>query len=97
MENIKEIINKRDWSKGRFSKHEFQVFGYHLADALGDLKHKALYIKLAKSESRGRLEEALGFVKSSQARSRPKLFMWKLKQLRDEKEAVAEEKGISRC
>ena len=95
MQNIKEIINKRDWSKGRFSKHEFQVFGYHLADSLGDLKHKALYIKLAKSEPRGRLEAALDFVKSSRARSKPKLFMWKLKQLREEKDGLAKEVPIN--
>jgi len=88
MKTIKEIIKTRDWAKGRFSKHEFQVYGYYLAESLGDMRHKSLYIKLAKEEPRERLEEALAFVKSSRPRNRGKLFMWKLKELKSQKSKV---------
>jgi hypothetical protein len=65
-----------------FISQEFQDFGYRLALELDDLPHKSLYIKLAKTETRGLLEQALAFVSDAQAKSKAKLFMWKLKQLR---------------
>lgn len=67
---------------------EFQDFGLRLAEQLDDMKHKALYIKLAKTMDRALLLDVLGFVADSNARSKGKLFMWKLKQLRDEKSKV---------
>jgi len=68
--------------KGGFITKEFQDFGYRLAVELGDMKHKSLYMRLAKTEKRGILESALSFVKDAQAKSKAKLFMWKLKELR---------------
>lgn len=68
---------------------EFQDYGLRLAHKLNDLEHKGLYIKMAKEQSRSILEQALRFVIDSQARSKAKLFMWKVKQLKekeDEKE-----------
>ncbi len=85
MRSIKDVLSARDPRKGRYSKHEYQVFGYYLATVLGDVKHKTLYIKLAKDEDRKLLENALSFVKDSKARSPGRLFMWKLKELRDSK------------
>jgi len=82
MQSLQQILDSRSGFSGKFSKHEFQVYGYNLAESLGDLDHKSLYIKLAKTEPRGRLEKALSFVKDSKARSKAKLFMWALKQLR---------------
>ncbi len=82
MRKFADIARERDWSKGRFSKYEFQVYGYRLAEELGDLRHKSLYIKLAKELPREVLEEALGFVKTSKAKSRARLFMWKVAQMR---------------
>lgn len=71
---------------GGYITQEFQDYGYRLAVALDDLKHKALYIKLAKNTERGILESALSFViDADNARSKAKLFMWKVKQLKDEK------------
>ncbi len=64
---------------------EFQDYGYRLAVELDDLKHKALYIKMAKNENRGILEKARSFVVDANARNRAKLFMWKFKQLKLEK------------
>lgn len=67
--------------------HEFQGFGCYLAETLADKKHTALYIKLAKTVSRGLLERALQFVIDSTADNKAKLFMWKLKQLKKNYEA----------
>lgn len=61
---------------------EFQTYGVFLADSLGDPKHYSLYIKLAKTYPRGVLEEALSFAKGyTEAKSKARVFMWKLKQL----------------
>jgi len=69
--------------KNKYVSREFQAFGCHLANQLGDQKHVSLYIKLAKNTPRGLLERALSFVSdANNARSKPKLFMWKLGQLK---------------
>jgi len=83
IKHIREVLEGRKAQK-RFITKEFQHYGYRLAEGLGDLKHKSLYIKLAKEESRGVLQRAWDFVKDSRAKSKAKLFMWKLKQLRRE-------------
>lgn len=79
--------------KGGYITQEFQDFGYRLALELGDMSHKSLYIKLAKKESRGLLEKALSFVSDAPAvKSKAKLFMWKVKQLKDNKPEKINEK-----
>ena len=65
--------------KGGYITQEFQDFGYRLAVELNDLEHKSLYIRMAKQVDRLLLERALSFVSDSQARSKAKLFMWKVK------------------
>lgn len=63
---------------------EFQQYGVYLAESLGDLTHYSLYIKLAKTYPRELLGEALTFTKGyTRAKSKAKIFMWKLKQLKD--------------
>jgi len=72
--------------KGGYITREFQDFGYRLAVELDDLKHKSLYMRLAKTVNRAVLERALSFVAdAATAKSKAKLFMWKLKQLRQKK------------
>ncbi len=78
-------------SKGYITR-EFQDYGYRLAAELNDLEHKSLYIRMAKHEPRGLLEKARSYVIDSNARSKAKLFMWRLKQLREERKAKAEKK-----
>jgi len=69
--------------KGKYITQEFQDYGYRLAKELGDEKHKALYIKLAKEAPRAILEKARLFVKDAyNVRNKARLFMWKLKELR---------------
>lgn len=83
-QTIGDILKKFDPIKDKYVSREFQKYGYDLAVELNDLKHKTLYIKLAKIVPRAILEKARYFVKDSKANSKPRLFMWKLRQLRDE-------------
>jgi len=76
--------------KGGYITREFKDYGYRLAIELGDLPHKSLYIKMAKQIERGILEKALSFVADSQADSKARLFMWKVKQLREEAKTKTE-------
>lgn len=72
--------------KGGYITQEFQDFGYRLALELNDMEHKSLYMRLAKKEPRVMLERALSFVKDAEtAKSKARLFMWKLTQLRQER------------
>ena len=76
-----------DFDKDKYVSREFQKYGYDLAQELGDVKHKSLYIKLAKNTPRGKLEAARSFVQDADnARSKGRLFMWKLKQLKETKD-----------
>lgn len=71
--------------KGGYITQEFQDFGYRMAMELDDLSHKSLYMRIAKKEKRGLLEKALSFVADApNVKSKGKLFMWKLKQLKQE-------------
>lgn len=72
--------------KPAYITQEFQDFGYRLAVELDDLAHKSLYIKMAKREPRVLLERVLSYVSDArEVKSKAKLFMWRLKQLKDEK------------
>ncbi len=68
--------------RDKYISAEFQKYAYDLAVELGDLKHKSLYMKLAKNTPRKILEDARSFVKDAyNAKSKARLFMWKIKQL----------------
>jgi len=84
--SVSQVLKSFDPVKDKYISREFQKFGYDLAVQLDDMKHKALYIKLAKTTPRVFLEQARNFVKDSQARSKARLFMWKLKELKKENE-----------
>lgn len=83
-QSIGDVLEKFNPVKDKYISREFQKYGYDLTEELGDPKHKALYIKLAKETPRAILEEARSFVKDAHARSKAKLFMWKLSQLKKE-------------
>ena len=87
MQTIGDILKKFDPTKDKYVSREFQSFGVHLAEELNDMKHKSLYIKMAKTEHRAILEKALSFVADSKANNKGALFMWKVKQLKEEKKA----------
>lgn len=86
MKKIGQIIDEKNYpQRPKNLSKEFQVYGVYLAEQLGDTKRYSLYIKLAKEVDRAILEEALNFTKGySRAKSRAKLFMWRLKQLRNQ-------------
>ena len=80
---VSDVLDRFKRDEDKYISFEFQKYGYDLAEELGDLKHKALYFKLAKETPRGLLETAKNFVKDAyQVKSRPKLFMWKLQELK---------------
>lgn len=84
--SIGDILNRFDPTRDKYISREFQKYGYDLALELGDLKHKALYIKLAKDNPRGLLDVARNFVKDAyNVKSKSRLFMWKLKELKTTK------------
>jgi hypothetical protein len=86
MQSLKNILDQYDYEdQKKYISREFQDYGLRLAKELDDEEHKSLYIKLAKEMPRGILEKAKSFVKDAyNVRSKAKLFMWKLKQLRKE-------------
>lgn len=79
--SVGEILSKFDPTKDKYISREFQAYGYYLAKELDDLTHVSMYIKLSKNQHRSVLDKALSFVKDSKARSKGRLFMWKMKEL----------------
>ena len=90
MQSTKDFFKDKKEVEKLLDKHkyvtkEFQDYGYRLAVKLGDTKRASLYIKLAKEKPRAFLEQALSFaIDYPNAKSKPRLFMWKLKQLEEE-------------
>lgn len=86
MQKIGDYIKKYKLDdRDKYVSREFQKYGYDLAQELGDTENVSLYIKLAKETLRGLLESARSFVRDAyNVESKSKLFMWKLKQLKDE-------------
>jgi len=87
--SVGDILSKYNLDDtDKYVSREFQKYAYDLAGELGDMAHKSLYMKLAKETPRILLEKARSFVKDAQnARSKGRLFMWKLQQLKKEAKA----------
>lgn len=84
-DSVKSVLSKFDPREDRYISREFQKYAYDLAEELGDLEHKAIYMRLAKTVPRHILEKARYFVKDAgNVKSPAKLYMWKLAQLRKE-------------
>ncbi len=78
LDEVKNATRPKNLSK------EFQFYGVFLAETLQDTKHYSLYIKLAKEVKRELLETALNYCKDyPNPKSKGRLFMWKLKQLKE--------------
>ncbi len=86
MKDIKSLLkNYNTNDKFKYVTREFQDYGYRIAAELNDLKHKSLYIKLAKETDRNMMEEAFAFAKHyNGAKNKGRIFMWKLKELKNE-------------
>lgn len=68
----------------RGARNEFQAYAYKLAHDLNDLEHLKIYLVLAKKVERPLMEQAYSFVSDAQTQEKGKLFLWKLKKIRDE-------------
>lgn len=84
MKSISKIIGETKFKdRPKNIAHEFQMYGIYLAESLQDTKHYSLYIKMAKEIDRRILEESLNFTKGYySAKSKAKIFMWKLQELK---------------
>lgn len=90
LKSVRQLLDTYDLDdKGKYISQEFQDYGYRLAVELNDERNKSLYIKLAKEADRKLLEAARTFVKdATNVRSKAKLFMWKLTQLKNDSKAM---------
>src|SRR3989344_8017870 len=91
MQTIGDILTKFNPLEDKYISREFQAYGYYLSEQLNDLKHRGIYMKLAKTMPRALLEKALSYVKDAKVTRKGALFMWKLKELgawKKEKEKV---------
>ena len=75
-----------DETKQRRISREFQDYAYRLAVALDDTAHTAIYMRMVKNTPREIIEKAKSFVMDSNARSKAKMFMWKIKNIKEELE-----------
>lgn len=94
-DSLKGILGKYeiDKDKQRRISQEWQDYAYRLAVELNDVTHTSLYMRLCKNTERYILEEARVFVKGAvNAKSKAKLYMWKVKQLKDEVKGRTETK-----
>jgi len=86
---ISSLLKEFDLEKRRrYTSKEFQSYGLMLASELDDWKNRSLYIKLAKDLPREWLDQARYFIKDQppkKIKSKARLFMWKLKQIKNEK------------
>jgi len=73
-----------DEDKQKRISREFQDYAYRLAVALDDTAHTPIYMRMAKNTPREVLEKAKSFVIDSNARSKAKMFMWKVRQIKEE-------------
>lgn len=86
--STKGILKKFNPAQDRYISREFQKYAYDLAVELNDLEHRAIYMRLAKTIPRHILEKARYYIRDAGNIKTPaKLYMWKVKQLRDELKA----------
>lgn len=81
MDKLGDILTKFNPLEDKYISREFQAYGYYLSEELNDMKHKGLYMKLAKTIPRALLEKALSYAKDAKIKRKGALFMWKLKEL----------------
>ena len=92
MKKVSQILMNFNPTKDKYISRDFQAFGIYLAEEMNDYKNKSMYIKLAKTNHRAILEKALSFVKDSNADNKIALFLWKMKQIKNETSAKDKKK-----
>jgi hypothetical protein len=82
LDSIADIIKNKQTTRDHRNSYEYQAYGNRLAEEFSDGRHRALYIKYAKTKDRKLVERARDFVMNQEHITyKGKLFMWKLKQL----------------
>lgn len=101
MESIKKLISSKDdlikdfVERRKYVSREYQDFGLRIASKLEDTARSSLYIKLAKEKPRALIMQAFSFaVDYPNAKNRGKLFMWKLKELENERKEAGKTDDI---
>ena len=79
-----DLLSKYDLDKNKYISKEWQDYAYRLAVALDDTVHTPIYMRIVKSTPRDQVERAKSFVMDAKAKSMGKMFMWKLKQIKEE-------------
>lgn len=79
--SVGDILLKFNPLEDKYISKEFQAYGYYLCEKLNDMKHKSLYMRLAKTMPRAILEKALSYVSDAKTSRKGALFMWKLKEM----------------
>lgn len=87
MQSVGKILKNFNPTKDKYISRDFQALGIYLAEEMEDYKNKGMYIKLAKTNDRAVLEKALSFVKDANADNKIALFLWKMKQIKNEVKA----------
>ena len=88
MKRISQILINFNPTQDKYISRDFQSFGIWLAEEMEDYKNKGMWIKLAKNNHRAVLEKCLSFVKDANADNKIALFLWKMKQLKNEAKKV---------
>lgn len=81
--------------KIRHPKNEFQAFAYKLSKDFNDDKNLKIYMRLAKTVERSLMERAYSFAIDSNSDQKGRLFLWKLKQLRNNLQKEKNKKNFS--
>lgn len=89
MQKVSTILKNFNPTKDKYISRDFQSFGIWLAEEMDDYKNRGMWIKLAKTNHRFVLEQAMSFVKDSTADNKIGLFLWKLKQIKNEASSKA--------
>ncbi len=87
MQKIGQILKNFNPTKDKYISRDFQAYGIWLSEEMEDYKNRGMWIKLAKTNHRSILEKALSFVKDSNADNKIALFLWKMKQIKNESKA----------
>lgn len=87
MKKVSQILKDFNPTKDKYISRDFQSFGIWLAEEMEDYKNRGMWIKIAKNNHRSILEKALSFVKDSDADNKIALFLWKMKQIKNESKA----------
>ena len=83
MKSFGDIATSIKVKKDQRNTYEYQAYGNRLAEELGDISKRSLYIKLAKTTDRNLLETARLFALSNEKNpTKGKIFMWKLSELK---------------